>query len=435
MLPAAAGTCILQGRVSALLRVCREWPWRSGDDLKKLQDFQRDWNARHSSFSLKRKLLHRTNRRIRNILGSEFWHDHEGRWVTVYSNGVSSRARLIGKPQDAPEILSLSKNYTETARFLNSLRDGLFQSARISATRRGRRVKKRLGDQPPATVRGYWNFATIREISPAVALIIASEYHRFSRGRNWVPRAVNIEAWDPVVRAVLDAVGFLSLAGTEPVSSEILNLGDLSILKMRAGHQASGEEVSKLLEELGVAEMLNDAPLYEAIIEALTNTRHHAYPETHQFEEPHVPGWWMTGFVNRQRREFNVIVFDQGVSIPVTLPLWKRFGELTAFWKRAFRSEPDFEDTANDGTAIRAAMTVGKSRTKEATRGKGLHAIEDAVNRCDNGELAIYSRYGEYRKSSGRSSRHFNRNDPVGGTLVVWRMCFSTDRLDDDQNR
>lgn len=250
-----------------------------------------------------------------------------------------------------------------------------------------------------------------------------------------MPRAVNIEAWDPVVRSVLDAVGFLSLAGTDPASTEIFNLGDLSVLKMRAGNQASGKEVSTLLEELGVAEMLNDAPLYEAIIEALTNTRHHAYPETHQFEEPHVPGWWMTGFVDRKRREFNVIVFDQGVTIPVTLPHWRRFDEFSTFWKRAFRTDPDSEDTSSDGTAIRAAMAVGKSRTKQVTRGKGLHAIEDAVNRCDNGELAIYSRCGEYRKSSGHRSRHFNRNDPVGGTLVVWRMSFSSDRLDDDQDR
>ncbi|WP_192644451.1 hypothetical protein [Bosea sp. OAE506] len=284
-------------------------------------------------------------------------------------------------------------------------------------------------------MRSFWDFATIKEISPAVALIIASEYHRFSRGRSWVPRAVNIESWDPDVRAVLDAVGFLSLAGTEPTSSEILNIDHLSILKMRAGNQASGEKVSELLEELGVAAMLNDAPLYEAIIEALTNTRHHAYPETHDFEPPHVPGWWMTGYVNRETREFSVIVYDQGVSIPATLPLWKRFGELSAFWRKAFRTDPDFEDMASDGTAIRAAMTVGKSRTNLATRGKGLHAIEDAVNRCDNGELAIYSRCGEYRKTSGRPSRHFNRNEAVGGTLVVWRMSFSADQLDDDQNR
>lgn len=397
------------------------------NELKRLTEDRRKWLARHTVLSGARTYLSRTRRQVRIALGLKVSEFSDGRWVSVYSNGRTQKAHLLGKPRPVPSMLCLSRNYEQTASFLIDLRNGMFETYRRNKFQGPRsRYHRRASGKAAIAVKDYWDFSQIKEISPEVALVIAAEYNRFHRGGSWVPKAIDIERWQPGVREMLTAVGFLSLAGTDPPDGDVLTGSGWSILKFRAGRQADGEQVKNLLRDLGVAEMLDNAPLYEAIMEGLVNTIHHAYPGSHAFEEPHIPGWWMTGIIDKEQRWFSIIIYDQGLSIPATLPAWRLFPAFSRKWTRLFSSAPDSETTSRDGVAIRLAMKVGKTQTNEATRGKGLHAIEAAVNLCADGELAIYSRCGEYRKETGRSGRHVNRNNSIGGTLIVWNMSFGS---------
>jgi hypothetical protein len=392
--------------------------------LKKIDERRRMWLIRRAGLSWARKRLSSQNQRVRRASGLRVEAFGGGRWVTMYSNGQTQRAKLLGEPRPVPAILCLDENYSETATFLMELRGSLFESYRRNGFQRTR-VQRRAAGKAPPLIRRFWDFSLIQRISAEVALIIAAEFNRFHRGGSWIPRAIDIEKWRPDVREMLTDIGFLSLAGTDPPTSDVLSGTGWSILKLRAGHEAEGEQVKRLLGDLGVRDMIDNGPLYDAIMEGLVNTIHHAYPSTHTFEEPHFSNWWMTGFIDRESRWFTVMIYDQGLSIPATLPNWKHFSTFRRRWSRLFGSEPDADDMSKDGVAIRMAMKVGKTQTNEETRGKGLHAMEEAVNLCDDGDLAIFSRCGEYRKITGRTGRHVNRNIPIGGTLIVWSMRFN----------
>lgn len=164
--------------------------------------------------------------------------------------------------------------------------------------------------------------------------------------------------------------------------------------------------------------------MYSAIVEALTNTRHHAYPQDHVFRKPHYPGWWLTGFVDNKSRRVRISVYDRGLSIPGTLLTWDKYATFDRLWKKAFSGSPDPEDTSRDGTAIALAMETGRTSTGEGYRGKGLPSMEEALDLCVDGHLTIYSRSGEYRRWKGRSPHHVNRLASIGGTLVSWDLRF-----------
>ena len=330
---------------------------------------------------------------------------------------------VTGEARPVPTVLSLSQNYEDTARFLAELRRRLVESWRRHGGQLSQRRRERLRELP-RSLESYWDFTCIEEITPAVALVVASEYDRIRRREGWFPFAVNFERWKPEVRFLLDGVGFLEMAGVHDEGATFIEGEHWRMLRFRSGDQADGEQVGALLEELGVDEALENPEIYGAIIEALVNTRHHAYPPTHRFEEPHFPGWWMTGFVDRARRRLRISAFDHGLGIPGTLRTWAKYPLFERGWRRLLGSEVAANDTSRDGTAIALAMAVGRTSTGEHYRGRGLPAIEAAVDLCRHGRVTIYSRYGQYIRAKGSRPEHRNLTAPIGGTLVIWDLWF-----------
>lgn len=133
------------------------------------------------------------NSRIRRVLGIGVSEFSDGRWVTMYSNGQSQKARLLGKARPVPSVLCLEQNYEQTAAFLAGLRSRLFEIHRRNGfqVRGGRAQRRAMGKGPPA-IWGYSDFTMIDEISPEVALVIAAEYNRFHRGGGWIPQAIDL---------------------------------------------------------------------------------------------------------------------------------------------------------------------------------------------------------------------------------------------------
>ena len=57
-----------------------------------------------------------------------------------------------------------------------------------------------------------------------------------------------------------------------------------------------------------------------AVVDALENVHDHAYPSDHFVGIRHVPNWWFTGAAHEDKRWLILGVYDQGITIPVSLP-------------------------------------------------------------------------------------------------------------------
>jgi hypothetical protein len=116
-------------------------------------------------------------------------------------------------------------------------------------------------------------------------------------------------------------------------------------------------------------------------------------------------------------------VYDQGITIPVTLP--RRFGidHVKAAFERWFRLSFDPADTKNDGAALDAAMRLSATSTAEHYRGKGLAKIREVVSQCQGGRLRIVSRNGQYI-FDGKNTQTTNMQVRLPGTYVEIAAFF-----------
>lgn len=391
--------------------------------MKRLSEEHKARLRRVAFASAKRRLAERTRRRARLLAGARVAIDSAPRrWVKAFRDGVYLPALVIGDPRPVPANLSLIDNYEATATFLQDLHRGITDNWR-PAPRSRRRARR----GSPPIYRTYWDFTQIERITAPVALMVASEYDRIRKRGGWRPHAIDFENWRPSVRAMLDDIGFLALCGvTEKPEAPILEGAGWRVLRLESGTSADGERVGQLLQRLGLDAISDEPALYEALIEALANTRHHAYPEGLLYREPHYPGWWMTGFLDYQAKSMTIAVYDRGVTIPITLAdptnEWEHYPHWRRLMMRATGRTPTLQDTSADGASIAAAMKVGKSSTGLDFRGRGLKAFEDALSMSGEGVLTIRSRSGEYVRERGSKARYRSHSTPIDGTLITWRV-------------
>lgn len=132
----------------------------------------------------------------------------------------------------------------------------------------------------------------------------------------------------------------------------------------------------------------------------------------------------MTGAVDKQRRYMTAVVYDQGVSIPVSLPKWDRYASMLRRISAAFGVAPAANDPKSDGRAIEAAVQEAVSSTEEAHRGKGFAQMREFLDNCREGHLRIMSRCGEvvFRPNAPAQVRTYGSS--VGGTLIEWSVTL-----------
>lgn len=389
--------------------------------MKKLSEKHKRYLIRRAAEIERQHRTSKTRRRLRAVLVSAGLDPHDDRReIIIYKDGEYQKAFVVGDAFPAPKTLSFSENYEETATFIANIRNGLTASWRPPS-----RARRRVMRNVPPIYRRYADFTTIRSISAPVALIIAAEYDRIRKCGGWRPSAVEYQKWDPAVRAKLDQIGFLSLAGAVGEEEPIVQGDGWRLLRLRSGFDTEGETANDLIAQLGVDVFSANPALYEAMIEALANIKHHAYPRDQYIQMPYVPGWWMTGLAENTGR-LTIMVCDQGVTIPGSLSNTASDWELYSSWQklclRATGRTPSTDDTSIDGAAIAAAMKVGRTSTNLSYRGRGLKTFERVLDVCQNGSLTIRSRCGEYKRTKSRSASFLSRVTPLHGTLITWQL-------------
>lgn len=398
------------------------------------------WLRRHQALSFANRLHHKaTAKRIRRgevRIRASFY----------VGDGHTKRGWVANKGVALPKIFCLDDNYSEVATFMERFRASAHDNLKkwISRGRPKHHMRR---------VNAWFDLATIERITPSAALIFTAEYDRIRRLTGRKMFAINVEKWHPEVASVFQQLGLFELLEIDSVvKSEIENNLDenLFVLPIRSGDRVLGAEASQLNNELAdvaievarssvVLEVGNCQPsssvendneawleraagIYGILVEAMDNVIAHAYPSDVDYKYPIFRRWWMTAAIDRSDCKLTVAIFDQGVSIPVSLPHWRGYGRVKRVLRRVLGMEHDPADRSHDGEAIRLAARVAVSSTDLEHRGKGLAVMQEFIDECRDGRLRIISRSGEYRYFKGQKPLINVHDVMIGGTLLEWEI-------------
>lgn len=384
--------------------------------MRRFLDQFRLFHIRRARLRARRRGRFKQNRKLRRLGLSR-------PSVVVLHNGKKHKTRTLHRIS-LPQVLCLDENTSETLRVLADIRNQVLsrstEAARATAA-------GRIPEQP----RRFFDFKDLTRLGPSAALVLAAVYQRakYITGKKlWT---VDEHRWRPEVISVLRALGFHELLEMKPLRKGGAVSGPIHIQRFMSGERVDGEAAGKLQDAL--AALLPDqlrhnfftTEPYGGMLEAILNSHMWAYPPDHEWEHPLLANWWLTGAVDTETNEVVVVVYDQGVSIPRSLPHWKHWGRLEAQVKRAaarLRLTPDLNDSANDGVAIRMAMRIARTATSLPQHGKGLHTMVEVAERARYGRLRILSRNGEYIWETGKRPRSFTHPHALHGTLIEWQL-------------
>ncbi|HEY5036125.1 MAG TPA: hypothetical protein VII74_03225 [Chthoniobacterales bacterium] len=292
-----------------------------------------------------------------------------------------------------PESLDFEGNYETTVSHFEVLRD---------AAKRNRRIKN-------------LRFDDLRKISPAAALVLASEVDRWNQRANGRLRA-NVPSWQPDIRQLLCEMGYFELLSLPRPSFDETSKRTtfLKFIRGDTGAANAGELARQFRIEVEkmVGTSIERQPLFEGLSEAITNVGQHAYLPGAIFSK-----WWLSASFDSLTKTLCVIFYDQGVGIPATLPTADFFERIKTFF-----------DGWRDSQKIEAAMRGGRTATEKTERGKGLQNFERFASACQYGILSIYSSTGLYRMvwqngtriELADEARDFQNS--IGGTLIEWQV-------------
>ncbi len=339
--------------------------------------------------------------------------------MSVPGGGVRA-VRLLGTGRAVPNVLCFDTNQGDTLGYFLSMRN------RTRVRMRGvRSFPVSTRRSKIATVRNWTDFKNIRRISAGAALVLAAEHDRSARlsGRNVA--TINLGTWDRYVATTLSRLGFFDLLNLADYEDETSD----AILIERMVAQAAGDvrpgtsAIRSLFAKVKGSNQIRVA-LGSALTDAVENVVGHAYPESWVERSMRVPFWWFVGAADPIRSRVTLVIYDQGITIPASLPLKWSERDLLAACQRLFNL-PYRSDIGFDGRAIDAAMAIGATSTEAAHRGKGLPKIRELVTQCPNGRLRIISRHGECLYTAGTEKVVRVLPVPLNGTYIELDASFA----------
>lgn len=382
--------------------------------MKKLTERRRNWLLHRQRYVAKK----RTNRRLPELI------------TVTQPFGPTWRAKAARHNFCMPELLCFNENCSESLVALADIRGKL--NLPMRGTRRGREVSKHRN----ARIRQaglYRSFEGLKTVTPAAALVLAAEFERAGLLTGITPTVYNVEKWAENVLDTLWDIGFFDIVGFPTGVSKPKLDEDFVLLPMRSGDTADSVAIAELIDNLkalypdGHCDAAASGALvhlYGAMVEAVVNVCRHAYPQQGRYPYRPVRRWWMTGAVDRRERWTQAVIFDQGVTIPISLPDWQHY----ARWQTRIASKlglaPSPEDYKSDGEAIATAVEEAVSSTGDPHRGHGLAQMRDFVNQCSEGYLRIMSRCGEVVFLPGGKRDIKTYDVSIGGTLIEWNVLL-----------
>jgi hypothetical protein len=255
----------------------------------------------------------------------------------------------------------------------------------------------------------------IEEISTSASLVLTAEIDKWNHavGHRLIPET---SRWNDKVLSHMTKLGFFELCSFENKDySDNRGVSNLEIVKFIKGSHKDvdkAKELRKKIEEV-VGKKIKRPVLFQALSEAITNVAHHAYPKNIMKKDKY---WYMTASFCSDSRQLKVAFYDQGVGIPTRLPS-------STLWERAKGFMSKHANYNDHPSLIEAAVEMGRSKTDEDNRGKGLQDLLDFIKQYGNGYLSILSQKGLYKfECIERKSKTKKEplNFPILGTLIIW---------------
>lgn len=265
------------------------------------------------------------------------------------------------------------------------------------------------------------DFSRTKRMVACGTLLFLAEVSRIAALTGHRRRVTCRRVADEKVGQVLHQIGFFDAIGRK---SEIQPTAD-DVVYWRAcsGIGAEGQKASALVDELaGRLPPSLSSPMYTGLVEAMTNCAQHAYrsPREDGLGSTCRREWWM--FAQEREGRLSVLICDLGMGIPASLPLTHEPGLVRETLANLGRK---LGIAFSDSDLIEAAVELGRSRTRESHRGKGLRDILDVIANAGEGTLQVSSNRGRYtyRLENGETSiktQEYKRS--VLGTLIQWQV-------------
>lgn len=350
--------------------------------------------------------------------------------VSMWFGDREERVGVRSAPSVPPPVLCFDKNPAATLEFLQRRRVAFARWYR-SPTNHKVWVNRPRGRMP--WIPSYSDYSGLTEVSTAASLVIAAEYDRAKRLIGAPPPAVNLAHWNEKAFLKLFEMGFFETVGlSHDVADRFNQHGNTRTMRIVTGRDAAAlesaclaiQDLSRFIDDDGISPIPEAVfiALNTAISEALANVTRWAYVDLDGYDCPHVDSWWVCATADREHRTLTVVLYDQGITIPITHPRKPANSWLKDALPRLKRT--DKFPFMFDGDFIRQAMKPGKSGSDQPWRGNGLPQMVDLIKSCQGGRLLILSRGGKCRyEHGGRLERESFRNS-VGGTLIEWTLTL-----------
>ncbi len=343
------------------------------------------------------------------------------------------------KKTPCPEILCLDSNAEETINFLKRL-----PGAYILNKRPDRKISHNpIKNYKPSKIKLYFDFASIKKICPASALIISSCYFIYKR-RGGKITVFDWEDWDEGVKDTLAKMGFFELLEFDPIETD-KKLQDIPIKGFISGNVIDAEAIAEYVESL--VQRVNEKTLIgkernpfkeamPAIKEAVENSSRYAFPNASLEDESHV--WWFGGTISPDARTITLICYDKGVSIPKhikeagikeEMDLEERGQKLrehirTAIDRLTAKIEKAEVNNNLDHKRLEFAIKMALTSAQKDGSGRGLGSITETIKDFSYGKVKIMSRRASAMITKDKASRFTLLDTPIIGTLIIWEITL-----------
>lgn len=349
------------------------------------------------------------------------------RVATAWDGEEYVQVAVLRAPIRPVSNLCFTKNYDLTADFLANWQKRLVDGAHLSR-RSGSWIGRTRGSKTPF-LQTYYDFSRIENISTAASVVIAAEYERGRLIVGATPPAVNLHKWSAPAFHKLYQMGFFKAVGlsSDQEARFVSDDGEITMQIVSGTVGDSLDNSANALERL-LAEHFHGTQLAELLFrintvvsEALTNVGHWAYPSAGRED---LKRWWFAATLSPLTRSLAVVVYDQGITIPTSLPERPWFQKMTNFVKDLFGYDRN-EANWSDSDWIAAALAYGRTRSRKDYRGKGLPQMAQLVDQCEAGSLRIVSGAGScYLEKGQQMVKEQPAARGIHGTLIEWHLTL-----------
>lgn len=309
----------------------------------------------------------------------------------------------------------------------DSLREKIYQTINTAhSALRGKRVKVRL------------DFSGTKKIYPGGMLLLLAHLHLLTEqypGR--------VSARCPPHSLAAQLMNHFGIAGRLGIADQSSRPTHDSVIHWRhcTGVTADGQPISELLDSYR-SHTHADLPegLYEALTEALTNVRQHAYRSENRVPDSLQRWWLFARYVEPEGGtpgNLYIAVYDMGSGIPRTMKgrlqreeiVLASTDELFGWmgWRAGHKKL--------ERLLLKRAVEHSRSSTGEDFRGKGLPEMREFVLQTRAGRLCIISGSAQYvcnpaaTNPAATVSTCTSTSQPTLGTLILWGIPLQRKEL------